>query len=184
MASDGFSSLEESPIAVTKFHENFKSAKAGAQSSYDKKSTLFGEGSFDPEVYPDLSKLKLGLKVAELKRGVLLAATPSGTKIADAWTGLVRYFTIEGEGDLRLSEVDLGATNGKFYMLKEAVNAHIRSNPAISKYYVGNNGGIVEEIVWVENKKLFTLTYAPYVAGVQSKVFPKVSAYSIAQELN
>lgn len=137
-----------------------------------------------PEVHKDLSKLKVRFKPKSMHGATLIAATPSGTRLDDTWTGLERFFHIEGAGSVRLSEVDLDATGGKFYMMKEAVNTRVHGNPAISKVFVDESGQTVEEIVWVEDGKFYMLTFGPDLApGTKAKAAAHVTAHLLAQQL-
>jgi len=137
-------------------------------------------------VYKDISSLKLSFEPARFSSGTLVAIAAAGTIVGKAWTGSDRYYRIEGAGDMRLSETDLGATGGKFYMLKESVNTRVGGKPAISKVFSDEDGRTVEEILWVSGRKLYLLTFAPEMStggARKQKIAPSVSAYSLAQEL-
>jgi hypothetical protein len=183
-AVDGFSSVEKSPELVRGFFRNVNDAKAriadGAHPSTEREKGFMRA----PEAHKDLSTVKLSFKPAIFAKSKLVAAVPSGTLINDAWTGLDRFFEVAGIGVIRLAEQDLGASQGKFYMLKEAVNARINGKPAISKVFVDENGQFIEEVVWVSGNKFYMLTYGPQlISGTKNKAASHVSAHSLAQEL-
>lgn len=135
-------------------------------------------------MHKDLSKLKIRFKPKALDRGTLIAAAPSGTKINDIWTGVDRFFQIQGAGSVRLSEVDLAASGGKFYMMKEAVNTRVHGKPAISRVFTDDDGHTIEEVVWVEGGKFNMLTFGPDVSpGTKAKAAAHITAHSLAQEL-
>lgn len=185
IASDGFSSVEKSPETVKGFfnHMNMARTYVARQAIANTQQQKTGEPVM-PEVHNDLSKLRIHFRPKALNRGALIAAAPSGTLLNGAWTGVERFFQIAGAGSVRLSEVDLGATGGKFYMMKEAVNARVRGNPAISKVFTDDDGQTVEEVVWVEAGKFYMLTFGPDLTpGTKSKVAAHVTAHLLAQEL-
>ena len=186
-AQDGFSSIEKSPEMVRGFFDNVNTAKTLVANRLPE-STLEPKGtSRAPEVHKDLSTLKLAFKAASFSRGELIAAVPSGTLIENAWTGVDRFFRVDGAGVVRLSELDLGATKGKFYMLKDAVNTRVNGKPAIAKVFTDEDDQSIEEIVWVSGNKFYMLTFGPDVVasrtGAKLKVAAHVSALSLAQEL-
>jgi hypothetical protein len=138
-----------------------------------------------PEVHEDLSTLKVRFQPKALDRATLIAAAPHGTKIDGAWTGVERFFQIPGAGSVRLSELDLAASEGKFFMIKEAVNTRVHGNPAISRVFTDTDGQTTEEVVWVEDGKLYMLTYGPDLPpGTKAKANGHISAFSLVQELH
>lgn len=185
VAPDGFSSVEKSPETVRGFFNHLNAARTyiAQQATANPEQQRTAE-SVMPEVHKDLSRLKTHFRPKSLNRGALIAAAPSGTLLNGTWTGIERFFQIEGAGNVRLSEVDLGATGGKFYMMKEAVNTRVRGNPAISKIFTDDNGQTVEEIVWVEGGRFYMLTFGPDLAsGSRLKASAHISAHSLAHEL-
>lgn len=185
IASDGFSLVEKSPETVKGFFAHMNAAKTyiARQELADGQQKNKGEPD-TPEVHKDLSKLKTRFKPKSLNRAALIAAAPSGSKVDDAWTGVERFFHVEGAGDVRLSEVDLAATGGKFYMMKEAVNTRVHGKPAISRVFTDDDGQMIEEVVWVDGGKFYMLTLGPDVApGTKAKAAVHVTAHSLAQEL-
>jgi hypothetical protein len=136
IAMDGFSLMEKSPEMVKGFFAHLNAAKTYvARQGIENGQQQNKEEGAIPEVRKDLSKLKIRFKPKALDRGTLIAAAPSGTKINDIWTGVDRFFQIQGAGSVRLSEVDLAASGGKFYMMKEAVNTRVHGKPAISRVF-------------------------------------------------
>ena len=140
-----------------------------------------------PEAYKSLSELNLTFTPSTFSQGELIAVVPSGTLIDNAWTGVERFFQISGVGVVRLTEFDQAASKGKFYMLKDAVNTDVHGKQAISKVITNGNKKI-EEVVWVNGKKLYTLTFGPNTSpedgGSKSKATaPDISALSLALEL-
>ena len=62
----------------------------------------------------------LGFNAAAIRSGKLIGAAPQGTLVNGKWTGVERYFHIEGSGFSRVSETDMAASGGMFYMNKAA----------------------------------------------------------------
>jgi hypothetical protein len=149
-------------------------------------STEQGRGTAAPLVYRDLSAIKLSFKAVQVSGGKLIGVAPTGTMIGKVWTGAERYFYIGDAGVMRLSETDLSATGGKFYMLKEAINARVGGEPAISKLFIDNDGQTLEEVLWVSGHKLHMLSFAPAMTpgpNGKAKIATHISAYSLAQDL-
>jgi hypothetical protein len=185
IATDGFSLLEKSPEMVKGFFTHMDAAKTYLASQGAVNTQQNKAEPVTPEVHKDLSTLKIRFKPTTLNRGTLMVAAPSGTKVGDAWTGVERFFKIEGAGSVRLSEVDLGATGGKFYMMKEAVNTRVHGKPAISRVFTDDEGRTIEEVVWVEGSKFFMLTFGPdLIPGTKAKAAAHITAHSLAQELS
>ncbi|MGH8808160.1 MAG: hypothetical protein ACREX0_09815 [Noviherbaspirillum sp.] len=183
-AIDGFSSTEKSPEMVRGFFHHMNTAKTLVANRLPENAQQQKGGKHSPEVHKDLSNLKLAFKAASFNRGTLVAAAPSGTQIDNAWTGVERFFQIEGAGSVRLSEFDLGATKGKFYMLKDAVNTRVNGKPAISKVFTDDDGQSIEEVVWVSGNKFYMFTFGPdIVPGSKVKAAAHISAHTLAQEL-
>jgi len=179
-AYDGFSTVEKVPEAVKGFFGHMNAAKK----YLERQGQLNEKGEREvPEVHKDMSTLKLTFKPAKFSRGGLIAATPSGTKVKDVWTGIDRFFHIEGAGSVRLSEVDLAASGGKFFMMKEAINTRVRGKPAISRIFSDEDGQTVEEVVWVDGNKLFMLTFGPEFVTEAKIKRSHLTAHSLAQEL-
>jgi hypothetical protein len=185
-AEDGFSSIEEAPETIRQFMNNLELAKhlaaAPANAALAKSSVSLRA----PVIFKDLSELELGFGPAVLNKGVLIGAAPSGTMIGNAWTGVDRYYRIEGAGHARLSESDMKPTGGMFYMLKSEVNTSIGGKPAISKVFTDEAGVRVEEVLWVRGSKLYVVTFAPEMQPSRygkSKANPRISAVSLASEL-
>lgn len=185
MAADGFSPLEKEPVMVKGFFNNMNAAKTKLVHQNSPNNQQNKAERSTPEVHKDLSTLKHGFKAASFSRGVLVVAAPSGTMINDAWTGIERFFQIDGVGSVRLHEVDLGATGGKFYMIKEAVNTRVHGKPAISKVFIGDDAQTIEEVVWVEGNKFYMLTFGPdLIPGTKTKAAPHITANFLAHELH
>ena len=185
-ADDGYSTLENAPHVVRQFLTNIEIVTSQVRSPA---SSSFKAGRAiprAPDVVRELSDLKLSFKTVALARGELIGATPRGTIIGDAWTGIDRFYRISGAGIMRLSETDMKASGGKFFMLKDAINTQVAGQPAISKVFIDGDGQTVEEVLWVNEHKLYTLTFAPEVKKGKfgkAKSNIQVSATSLAQEL-
>jgi hypothetical protein len=176
---DGFSPIEKSPEEVSGFFLQLNAAKAQLANQSQRNAQVQRGAPQGPEVHKDLSTLKLAFKAASFGRGTLIAATSAGTIIDAGWTGVERFFRVEGEGVTRVTEYDLGATKGKFYMLKDAVNTRVNGKSAISKIFTDDDGQTIEEIVWVDGNKFYMLAFSPDVvagnaAGTKSKIAPHV----------
>jgi hypothetical protein len=182
-AQDGFSKVENAPEKVKGFQLHLNAAKSALATRAQASKKPQAEAQLLPEVYKDLSSLNLGFKAAVLNNSSLIVAAPVGTKVGKAWSGVERFLQVEG-GVVRLTEYDLAATGGKFYMAKEMVNARVNGQSAISKIFVGDNGQTIEEIVWVTGHKFHMLTFSPDLApGTQLKAASHVSALSLATQL-
>lgn len=118
----------------------------------------------------------------------MLFATSAGTQINGAWTGLERFFEIEGGGLARLTEYELSFTNGRFYMLKSAINTQINGNQAISKIYSDEAGQPLEEVVWMVGSRFYTLSFLPYLTegkvGGNQKMAANIGAVTLANAIN
>ncbi|MBI3284812.1 MAG: hypothetical protein HYZ65_08190 [Burkholderiales bacterium] len=184
MAADGFSSKENAPEMVKGFFDrlnivNAYIARQSLANGLQNKGEIAG-----PEVHKDLSTLKLSFKARSFNRGKLIAAVASGTLISNTWTGVERFLRIDGVGNVHLSELDLGASGGKFYMMKEAVNTQVRGKPAISKVFTDDDGRTVEKIVWGEGRILYMLTFgADRAPDIKTKAIIQTSAYLLAHDL-
>lgn len=179
-ASDGFSIVEKVPGKVKGFFGHVNAAKNYLERQGQNNEK--GERAV-PEVHKDMSALKLAFKPVHFNRGGLVAAAPSGTKVKETWTGVDRFFQIDGAGSVRLSEVDMSASGGKFFMMKEAVNTRVRGKPAISRIFADEDGQTIEEVVWVDGDKFFMLTFGPdRIPGTKVKA-SHLTAHSLAQEL-
>lgn len=190
IAADGISSIEKSNDKVRNFFEHAKTAEkyiASKNDWFDWNKTAKKSDAPNPEVYSKLSEMKLTFTPAILARATLLAATPSGTKINGNWTGVERFFRLPGEGLVQLTEIDLKATNGKLFMLKESMNARINGAPAVAKIVSSDDGQTIEEIVWMNGNTISMLKYSPDSMpdkqGLKAKVANHVSGLSLAQEL-
>ena len=190
-ADDGFSTVDRSPQHVRQFMNDLEVVK-GAQSSAEE-ATAFAEAMKSgkaipsaPMVVKSLGELKLGFSPAAVRSGKLIGAAPQGTLVNGKWTGVERYFHIEGSGYSRVSETDMAASGGMFYMNKAAVNTTVAGKPAISMVMTDDHGRRVEEVLWVNGGKLYKVTYAPdQQTGRygQMKVNSALSAVSLATEL-
>ncbi len=137
-------------------------------------------------VVKSLADLKVGFSTAAVRSGSLIGAVPQGTVINGAWTGVERYFHIEGAGFSRVSETDMAATGGMFYMNKAAVNTTIAGKSAISAVFTDDSGQRIEEVLWVDGGKLNKVTFAPDMQNARyglTKANSRVSAFSLASEL-
>lgn len=93
-------------------------------------------------------------------------------------TGLERFFRIDGVGQFRLTEIDLDATDGMFSMLRDAVNVFIGGQAAVPVVFTDGGGRTVEEVVWVKEGRLLTLTY-----GHEAGALGGVNAVALARGL-
>jgi hypothetical protein len=181
-ADDGFSAKEYSPEAVRQFFNSVDFVKAGLGNERRDAS----RDVLDPRVQKDFRDLHLSFVPAVVGRGTLIGAAACGTLVDGRWTGLERFYRIDGAGYLRLTENDLNATGGAFHMIKNAINTTVGGKPAISVVFTDGEGRSVEEVMWVDGGKLFTLTYGPDVQTVpqgKEKLNPRISAAGLAQEL-
>lgn len=184
-ADDGISTLEHSPETIRRFFNNVDIVKTHA-ANQQPPVQLKANGPKAPIVYRDISELKLGFAAARLSRGELIGITPRGTIVGNAWTGMERYYEIPGTGIYRLTETDLRATGGMFYMIKQNVNSTVAGKPAIAKVFTDSEGQKLEEVLWVNGPKLYMLTFAPETAigrFGRVKTNPRISAISLAQDL-
>lgn len=190
-AEDGFSTVDQAPDRVRQFMNDLEVVKT--QPSTAREAEGFAEAakrgtgvSMAPMVVQNLKDLKLGFGVATMRSGRLIGAAPQGTIVRGGWTGVERYFKIDGAGYSRLSETDMSLTGGMFYMNKGAINTTMGGKPAISKVFVDHHGQRVEEVLWVDRGKLYMLTFAPDLQvgryGKQ-KANTSVSAFSLASEV-
>lgn len=183
-SADGFSDTEKSPEKINGFFLHLDTVKAELAIRTQVNALPQNKETHLREVYNNLSKLKLSFTAATFDRGALIAVTPAGTKINNAWTGVERFFRVGEAGVARLTEYDLAPTQGKFYMIKEAVNTRVSGKPAISKVFIDDDGRSIEEIVWVSGQKFHMLTFGPdLVSGSKLKAAAHISAFSLAQEL-
>ena len=186
VAANGFSTIEKSAEKVSGFFRHLEAVKAELTIQAQTNPLLENKhgSAHGPLVYKALADLKLGFQAASFDGGKLISVTPAGTMMNDAWTGVERFIELENAGVVRLTEYDLGATKGKFFMLKDAVNTQVQGDPAISRVFVDDAGRSLEEIVWVRGKKFHMLTYSPeMVTGTQLKAASEVSAASLARAL-
>lgn len=190
-ADDGFSNLSNEPDRVRQFFNNLEIAKGPQASAQEAES--FAEMMISgkqvpsaPLVVGKLTDLKVGFKPAAVRTGKLIAVAPQGTIVNGAWTGVERYFQIEGGGSSRISETDMGASGGMFYMNKAAVNATVAGKPAISMVFTDEQDRRIEEVLWVDGPKLYKVTYAPSLQAGRygmMKANTAVSAFALATEL-
>ncbi|MES2742247.1 MAG: hypothetical protein V4754_15030 [Pseudomonadota bacterium] len=185
-AEDGFSSIEKSPETVRRFFNSLEIVKSQIAGQSQPEMMKLEAGRLRaPVVFKNMSDLKLSFTAATIRKGELIGAAPQGTMIGDAWTGVESFYRIEGQGYMRLSETDMKATGGMFYMIKDAVNTTVLGKPAISKIFTVD-GQTVQEILWVNGSKLYTLTFVPDMedGGLgKFKVNSRISAKSLAQEI-
>lgn len=185
-ADDGFSSIEVAPEMVRQFMNNLDLAKTLAASAQNEAMKKSSDSLRAPVIFKDLAELELGFGPAVFNKGTLIGVAPTGTIIGSAWTGVDRYYRIDGAGHARLSESDMKATGGKFYMLKSEINTAVGGKPAISKVFTDDNGQRVEEVLWVSGSKLYMLTFAPDMQAGRygkAKANSSISAFSLASEL-
>lgn len=176
-AEDGFSVLDKAPERVRQFMNELEVVK-GRQSGKAPPTT--------PMVVNSLGDLKLGVSTAAVRSGKLIGAVPQGTIINGAWTGVERYFHIEGAGFSRVSETNMAASGGMFYMNKAAVNTSVAGKPAISAVFTDDGGRRIEEVLWVDGGKLNKVTFAPDMRNTRhglTKTNASMSAFSLASEL-
>ena len=190
-ADDGFSPVDDDPERVRQFMNDLETVKSHQSSAAE--ATAFAEAltsgkaiATAPVTVANLNDLKLGFSAAAVRSGRLIGASPQGTLVNGAWTGVERYFRIEGSGYSRVSETDMAASGGMFYMNKGAVNTTVAGKPAISIVFRGEQGRTVEEVLWVNGGKLYKVTYAPDLQAGRNgmmKANSAVSATSLATEL-
>lgn len=147
VASDGYSTVETAPEMVNAFKQHVLAAKTYVARQDAAKAKTGKADPNIPDVHKDLSKLKTTFKTKALPRGRLVAASTNGTQVADTWTGVDRFFEIDGAGSVRLSENDLAASGGKFFMMQEAINSKVHGKPAISKVFLDDKGQGIEEVL-------------------------------------
>lgn len=191
-ADDGFSILDKSSDKVRQFFNNLEIVKT-SQSSTPQEAEAFAEAlktgramPTAPMVVKSLEDLKVGFNPASVRSGKLIGVAPQGTIVNGKWTGVERYFRIDGSGYSRVSETDMAASGGMFYMNKSAVNTTVAGKPAISMVLTNDQGHRIEEVLWVDGGKLYTVTYAPDQQPGRygmMKTNSAVSALSLATEL-
>jgi hypothetical protein len=139
-----------------------------------------------PIIVSSLTDLKVGFTPASVRTGKLIGVSPQGTIVNGAWTGVERYFQIEDGGYSRISETDMAASGGMFYMNKTAVNTTVAGKPAISMVFIDDQGRRIEEVLWVAGPKLYKVTYAPKLQPGRygmMKANTAISAFALATEL-
>jgi hypothetical protein len=190
-ADDGFSNTSIAPDRVRQFFNNLEIVKGQTTSAREAEGfaemMISGKGMpTAPIVVNKLTDLKIGFVPANVRTGRLIGASPQGTIVNGAWTGVERYFEIEGGGYSRISETDMAASGGMFYMNKTAVNATVAGKPAISMVFTDDQGRRIEEVLWVEGRKLYVVTYAPTLQSGRygmMKANTAISAFALATEL-
>ena len=150
-ADYGFSTADRSPEHVRQFFNDLEVVK-GHQSSAEEAAACaeaLKSGKAIPTVpmvVKCLGDLKLGSSALAVRSGKLIGAAPQGTIVDGKWTGVERYFHIEGSGYSRVSETDMAASGGMFYMEKAAVNTTVAGKPAISVVMTDDQGRRVEQV--------------------------------------
>ena len=189
-ADDGVSHATMAPDRVRQFMNDLDVVK-GYQSSAKDAETFAadikrGGTPTAPMVLKSAADLKVSFSTAAVRSGNLIGVVPQGTIVKGAWTGVERYYHIEGAGYSRVSETDMAATGGMFYMNKAAVNTTIAGKPAISVVFTDNSGQRIEKILWVDDGKLNKVTFAPDMQNARygmTKINVSISALSLAKEL-
>ncbi|NIA00248.1 hypothetical protein [Massilia sp. CCM 8734] len=189
-AEDGFSTVKKSPEQVCKFMNELAVIK-GRQSTAAEAAAFVETVKSGkpipttPIVVNSAGDLKVGFHAVAVRSGKLIGATPQGTIINGKWTGIERYFHIEGSGYWRVSETDLAASGGMFYLNKAAVNTTVAGKPAISIVLTDDQGQRLEEVLWVNGGTLYKVTYAPdqHAGHDGKKINSAISAVSLAAEL-
>ena len=150
-ADDGFSTLNNDPEHVRQFLNDLEIVKTN--NSTGQEAAAFAEAIKSgkaiptaPIVVKSLEDIKLGFSTVNVRSGKLIGAAPQGTIVNGGWTGVERYFHIAGSGYSRISETDLAASGGMFYMNKAAVNTTVAGKPAISVVMTDGQGNRVEEV--------------------------------------
>jgi hypothetical protein len=190
-ADDGFSNTSSAPDRVRQFFNNLDIVKGQPTSAREAEGfaemMISGKGTpTAPIVVNNMTDLKVGFTPANVRTGKLIGVSPQGTIVNGAWTGVERYFEIEGGGYSRISETDMAASGGMFYMNKAAVNATVAGKPAISMVFTDDQGQRIEEVLWVEGRKLYKVTYAPTLQSGRygmMKANTAISAFALATEL-
>jgi hypothetical protein len=190
-ADDGFSNTSTAPGRVRQFLNNLEIVKGQPASAREAEGfaerMISGQGTpTAPIVVKKLTDLKIGFTPANVRTGKMIGVSPQGTIVNGAWTGVERYFEIEGGGYSRISETDMAASGGMFYMNKAAVNATVAGKPAISMVFTDDQGQRIEEVLWVEGRKLYKVTYAPTLQSGRygmMKANTAISAFALATEL-
>ena len=189
-AADGVSALTNDPRSVKQFFNKVDVVRSVHSSQNDLDSfnaAVHGGaiGKMAPVVIKDLSSLKLTFKPSTPNNGKLIGVSPQGTVIGDRWTGVETYFEIQG-GVLCVSELDLKASGGGFYMNKSSANTQVGGKPAHASILKDDAARQIEEVMWMNDGKLVTVTYAPEMTMGRfglSKANSSVSALSIANSL-
>lgn len=190
-ADDGFSNLSNEPDRVRQFFNNLDIVKGQHSTAREAESyaEMIASGKpvqTAPLVVGNITDLRMGFTPVSVRAGKLIGVVPQGTIVNGAWTGVERYFQIEGGGYSRISENDMAASGGMFFMNKAAVNATVAGKPAISMVFTDDEGRRVEEVLWVNGPKLYTVTYAPNLQTGRygmMKANTSVSAFALATEL-
>ncbi|QYF95562.1 hypothetical protein KY495_10660 [Massilia sp. PAMC28688] len=190
-AEDGFSRLIREPQPVREFMNDLnivRNHQSGATKAAAFAHALKTGKSLPvaPVVVKDLNDLKIGFSPTTVRSGRLIGVAPQGTMVRGAWTGVERYYAIDGAGTMRVSETDLAASGGMFYMHAPLVNARIGGKPAISVVFADDHGQRIEEVMWGNGPKLFKVTFAPLMRrekNGQMKANVAVSAFSLASDL-
>lgn len=189
-ADDGFSTAEKSPERVRQFINDLEIVTTH-QSSHQEmeffaEALKQGKTPAAPMVVRDINALRLTFPTVIARTGTFMGAVPQGTLVDGAWTGVQRYFHIAGAGHARISETDMGATGGMFYMNKAAINTTMAGKPAISMVFTDDHGQRIEEVLWVDGTKLYTVSFAPEMHKGRHgpmKTNANISAFSLAGEL-
>jgi len=190
-ADDGFSGASKSSELVRQFFNNLEVVKGQQPLSAQEAEAMAEKMQHGKEiptaplVVRNITDLKVGFAPAAVRTGKLIGAAPQGTIVNGTWTGVERYFELTG-GYSRVSETDMAASGGMFFMNRAAVNTNVAGKPAISMVYTDERGTRLEEVLWVNGGKLFKVTYAPNLNQGRygmMKANPGVSALSLATEL-
>ncbi|GJL53321.1 MAG: hypothetical protein NPIRA02_04530 [Nitrospirales bacterium] len=88
----------------------------------------------------------------------LIDVSPNGSWFIDKWTGLSRLFVVKGFGLVSLDEFDFTIGNGGVAVAEELCNEFVNAEPAALRVKESPAKRGITELVWVTEKRLFTLT--------------------------
>ena len=121
-----------------------------------------------PPISKDRGRFQFTFEPVVLKGAELLSIGPMGTLLKGKWTGAEQFYRLGDGSHVRIQEDHLAVTGGKLFLNRAAVNANVAGAPASLLVFRDKQGRRLEEVLWTDNGRMISLTFAPAVPNSAS----------------
>lgn len=125
--------------------------------SKEVEKSVRGSQKNEAELRSSLTGIPASLVQTPLAHAELVGTKPSGAFNNGRWSGITRYFRVQGLGLIEFSEDDYVSAGTRLALAEEALDTEVNGTPAMSEAALSSDGRAKASLYWVTPERAYKL---------------------------